>query len=149
MRVKIIFILLGILGALACSKNKFVTRPSLEFEKAENNPTSSGPDSILSIYLKYTDREGDINGAKLSYYRIRTNIRGIFNPAVNDQVDSSIQDMPDFTPNIKGQIKVMVPYSFMNEDPTTNDTMVFKIVLTDLAGNSSDTLLTPKFVAKQ
>lgn len=147
MRVKIIYILLLIIGALACNKDKFATRPSLEVKKIENNPTS--PDTFLALYLNYTDREGDINGAKLSYLRIRTNIRPITNPGVNDQVDTVVTEMPEFTPNIKGEIKILVPYAFMNEDPTVNDSMVFKIVLTDLAGNASDTLLTPKVVAKQ
>jgi hypothetical protein len=57
--------------------------------------------------------------------------------------------VPDFPTKDKVEMTLDIPYSFLDEDPTRNDTMFFKLTLRDRGNNQSDTISTTQIVAKQ
>jgi hypothetical protein len=139
---------------VACSKGKLNTNPSIKFKTI--NGTDFFPGSTVNITLDYTDKEGDLGNGTLTYIRNRTNTKPISDPASNDKIDTVHTPLPDFPKTTTGEISVLIPYSFLDEDPITdtsnpsrfNDTMFFKILVRDVAGNVSDTVISPTIVQR-
>ncbi len=135
------FLLLVVTLAFACSKDKLETKPSITLKSVNSTEIYSGMD--LVILLEYRDKEGDLGNGLLTYLPERLNI---FYPIINPQPDSVGYTLPDFPKTSEGEIQVVIPGNFLNENPNYNDTVRFHIVVTDLAGNVSDTLTTPVIV---
>lgn len=133
---------------LACNKDKFQTKPGIEI-KSLNTLEVPAPAGNLEIRMEYTDKEGDLGDGTLTYIRIRTNTLGIPNPTINDKVDTVKSAIPEFPNTTKGDLFLNIPYNFMDEDPGRNDTMYFKITVSDIKNNSSDTISTATVVARQ
>ena len=123
---------------VSCNKGKLNTKPSIEVKHV--NTTDVLPNEQLVISLNYKDKEGDLGGGLITYIRERLNIKPITDPASNDKADTTRSIIPDFPKTTSGEIELKIDNAFMSEDPFDNDTMNFKIFVTDVAGNSSDTL---------
>ena len=128
----------ALLVFVACDKNKLNTKPSIEVKNV--NATNIRPNEQLVIDLNYKDKEGDLGGGLITYIRERLNIKPITDPASNDKADTTRSILPDFPKTTSGEIELKIDNAFMSEDPFDNDTMNFKIFVTDVAGNSSDTI---------
>ena len=139
--------ILVVLIFAACDKNKLNTKPSIEIKNV--NTTDVLPDQELVIGLNYKDKEGDLGGGLITYIRERLNIKPIQDPQSNDKADTTRSILPDFPKTTSGEIELKIPAAFMSEDPFDNDTMNFKIYVTDVAGNSSDTVIVGPVVDKQ
>lgn len=148
------FLLLSIV--VSCTKDKANTKPSIKFKNI--NGSEFVPGSTVNIGLQFTDKEGDLGNGTLTYIRDRTNLKPITDPASNDKADSITTTLPDFPKSTTGDLSVLIPYAFLDEDPLPsndsahaslyNDTMVFKIFVTDIQGNSSDTIITPQIIQR-
>jgi hypothetical protein len=132
---------------MACSKGKLNTRPSITIKNINTTEVFPGTDLIFT--LDYRDKEGDLGNGRATYIRKRLNIKPIPDAASNDKIDTVTNSIPDFPKTTSGEIRITVPNSLLNEDPFDNDTMVFKIFVTDVAGNISDTLTSPTIVERQ
>lgn len=143
MNTKLLAAVLALTVITACKKDKFETKPIIKVK--EIKPSEVVPNQTLSILLEYTDKEGDLGKGQLLYIRNRLNIK----PPQNNIVDTVRYTIPDFPATSKGEMSVDIPYNFLNEDPTDNDTMVFKLAVMDIKGNKSDTIQTSKIVARQ
>jgi len=142
---------------VACSKDTLNTKPSLKFKSI--NGSDFFPGSTINITLEFTDKEGDLSQGTVTYLRNRLNLKPITDPGSNDKADSITSPLPNFPKVTSGEINVLIPYDFLNEDPLPpadsanaskyNDTMVFKIFVTDVAGNSSDTITTPQIIQRE
>lgn len=137
-----------ILGLAACGKDKFQTKPTLELiDQSEIVPYV--PEGIFGVTLKYTDKEGDLSGLRDSsvyYLPILLNTREPVRPFF--PIWTSLPEFPD---NKQGEIELRFTHQsiytqFLQSDPDQNDTIQFKIVVKDKAGNTSDTLLTRPIV---
>jgi len=137
-----------VLGLAACNKDKFQTKPTLSVKEI-NNTDVPAPDGTLRITLECTDKEGDGGGGQLTYIRVRTNSTAIPDPTNNDKADTAHATVPDFPTKDKVEITLDIPYNFLDEDPTLNDTMFFRLTLRDRGSNQSDTISTTQIVAKQ
>jgi len=140
------FFFLAILMA-ACGKDKFETKPLLEIKDYSSKEISPG--ETLHLRIDYFDKEGDLSEALLTYIRVRTNATPIPNPNANDKVDTITTVLPSFPVKSTGEITLKFDYNFMDEDPGRNDTMFFRIMVIDKAGNKSDTVSTQKVTARQ
>lgn len=142
-----IAIIIALLTFVACDKNKLNTKPSIEIKSV--NTTDVLPGGQLVINLNYKDKEGDLGGGLITYVRDRLNIKPIQDPASNDKADTTRSVLPDFPKTTSGEIELKIDGTYMSEDPFENDTMNFKIYVTDVAGNTSDTLIVGPVVDKQ
>ncbi len=142
-RILLMFIVVVVI--FACSKDNFQTRPMITI--AGYNSTIINANQQLQINLKYTDKQGDIGGGAYFIYRIRLNQKPLSSAVDNIQADTIISTIPAMPNESKGQLIVSLEHSYLLQSTTENDTMIFKIAVSDIAGNKSDTLTTDKIVA--
>src|SRR5215467_16150875 len=122
----------------ACHKDKFQTKPTISVKEI-NNPEVNAPDGTLRITLECTDKEGDEGNGQLTYIRVRTNSTPIPDPTNNDKADTAHATVPSYPKTDKVEMVLTIPYSFLDEDPSRNDTMYFKLTLKDGQNHQSDT----------
>jgi hypothetical protein len=133
---------------LACNKDKFQTKPRIEI--AGYNSKEIVPNDFLRLRINFFDKEGDLGDGTMTYIRVRTNSTPIPNPGANDKIDTiDNRAIPAFTPKSTGELNLAIDYGFLDEDPGRNDTMFFKIMVIDKAGNASDTISTELITARQ
>jgi len=130
-----IFIPLVVL-LIACGKDKYETKPKLEIKDYSSKEIFAG--SQLNIRISYFDKEGDLSQAPIIGILRRLNIFPL--PPSLDKVDTIRTNLPEFPKNDDGEITFSLPYDFLKESTTENDTIMFRFSVTDRAGNTSDTV---------
>lgn len=135
-RIPPIFIFSIALLIIACGKDKFETKPKLEIKDYSSKELVKG--EVLTIRMNYFDKEGDLNGAPVIGIIKRTNLIPL--PTAQDKVDTFRNNLPNFPSKENGEISFQLPYDFLKESQTENDTLVFRFSVADLAGNKSDTI---------
>jgi len=121
---------------IACGKDKFETKPRLEIK--DYSTKELFPGEALRIRLNYFDKEGDLNGSPVIGVLKRINLIPL--PSAQDKVDTFRNNLPDFPAKDNGEISFQLPYDFLKESLTENDTLIFRFAVEDLAGNKSDTV---------
>lgn len=139
--------LLVAMAFVACDKNKLETTPVIEIKNI--NTTEVLPGQELIITLLYKDKEGDLGGGLITYIRNRLNAKPIPDAASNDKADTVQRILPNFPKTTSGDIELKIDNAFMTEDPFENDTMIFKIFVSDAANNVSDTVVTGTVIDRQ
>ncbi len=144
---------IGILAILvvliACSKDKFQTKPQVEIKSA--SPEVVPVNGTLNVRLEFRDKEGDVDN-KLFIYKERLNQRVL--PTIRDTIERAIPEFPD---KDRGEIELELTYQnylISAADPgipgnpgmNEPDTLRFKFVVEDRAGNQSDPAVLEKIV---
>ena len=120
----------------ACGKDKFETKPRIEVKSYSSKQV--GPGGQLTIKINYFDKEGDLSQAPIIGILRRLNVFPL--PPSLDKVDTIRTNLPEFPKNDDGEITFSLPYDFLKESTTENDTIMFRFAVTDRAGNTSDTV---------
>lgn len=137
-----------LLLSVSCSKDKYQTRPSIEIKSIDNQVAVPG--TSVQVNLQYTDKEGDLGNGEIMYIVDRQNIKPIPGGASGfNQPDTVRYTLPNFPNKSLGDIQLRVPYDFLNEDLTDNDSVKLKIAVRDIAGHASDTVETGLIIARQ
>ena len=125
---------------LGCNKDKFATKPKIEVKdySSKDIPKNGG----ITIRLTYFDKEGDLGKGNFFAVRYRTNLF----PPSQDKADTLNYALPEFPNKDKGEISMQLDYSFLSESLVENDSMYFRIAVTDIKGNASDTIKTAPIV---
>lgn len=140
-RIPVIAILSLAILIAACNKDKFQTKPRIEVKNYSSKEIPKN--GVLILRLNYFDKEGDIGEGHFYMFRKRTNKI----PANAEKPDVLNYTLPAFTNKDQGEIRMdLKEFDFLNEDTRENDTMFFRIAVTDRAGNTSDTLETDQIV---
>ncbi len=140
-RIVVLSALIILMGA--CSKEKFTTKPQLEFLSAENYEVPRG--GLIRFYIQFTDKEGDLDDSL--FMRSET----IRCPNSNRNLAFPMPSFPKI-PNVKGEMEVtfangvFIPGFPALPSPACGrpDTTNFYFWLKDKAGNISDTVKTDK-----
>lgn len=153
MKTGLFIALLFSFAFLACSKDKFETKPQLKFKS--KNTDIVGINGNLRLLIEFTDKEGDVSDSLL-IVRQRLNRRG---PVT---LLASPYGIPKFPATKKGEFEVTLEYQFglilnlsplriIGSNPSQNepDTLNLKIVARDLAGNKSDTLTIENIIVRR
>jgi hypothetical protein len=146
MQKPVIFLAGLLLVLIACGKNKYNTKPSLTLKSISSNPLAVGQPLIFDF--EFTDKEGDISDS-IFLKKIRVNQVQV--PVI--EPDTFGFPVPSFPEKPKGDITLSLDYNLhvvaalnpptQGNPPTpVPDTLVFKFVLRDKAGNVSDTVTT-------
>lgn len=134
--------LLLVLLFVACSKDKFESKPTIEIKSIGPNPVSLNVP--LTIELEYTDKEGDIQDS-IFVRKVRINQRKV----ARTLRDSFYLPLPGDAPKkTKGTIKLTLDYQgyvISAEDPGNSpnaapDSLIFRFILQDKAKNRSDSI---------
>jgi hypothetical protein len=126
---------------VACSKDKFQTKPTIEIKSINPNPLPKGGDLIID--LDYTDKEGDLATDSAIYIRkIRINQK----PAQTIR-DSFWLPLPGEVPKkTKGSIRLTLGWENYAKSasnpgtPPAPDSLIFRISMRDASKNASDTI---------
>ena len=145
MKTRILLAVIIIFGMIACGKDKFETKPQLEY--LSRNTDVVEVSQPLRLNIEFRDKEGDVSDT-LFIVRQRLNVRGPI------QLTPSPYDVPDFPHTDKGEFEISLEYQIglifglpplriPGSNPVKNeiDTLRLKIVAKDKAGNKSDTLV--------
>ena len=133
-------------GMLSCGKDKFETKPQLEY--LSRNTEVVEVSQPLRLNIEFRDKEGDVSDT-LFIVRQRLNKKGTV------QLPASFYLIPDFPKTDKGEFEITLDYSQHltsaltaipipgsgNPSKKEVDTLRIKIVARDLGGNKSDTLV--------
>lgn len=131
-----------IILVISCGKDKFETKPKLEFKSYDR---FVDPGGSLTFRINYFDKEGDLSQATIIGLKERLNN---FPPPSTNLGDTFRYQLPSFPEKAQGEISFQIDYSRLNESPNQNDTIRFRFAVTDLAGNNSDTITSDIIVAR-
>ena len=143
MKQLVLFSALVLLVA-ACGKDKFQTKPQLKLISVSNTivPVNGG----MRVVLQYTDKQGDVSNT-FYIYKQRLNAR-----VVETVRDSLVYPVPQFPNTPKGDFELNLayqndlisafdpPHMPGNPDQLEPDTLNLKFLVSDKAGNKSDTV---------
>jgi hypothetical protein len=145
MKTRISLVALIVFVVLACGKDRFQTVPQLKLKS--KSPSIVPVNGSLRLNVEFTDKEGDVTDSLL-IVRQRLNVNGPLTLPVSDY------SIPDFPHTDKGEFEISLTYQYglvfnipaictFCGIPKVNetDTLRFKIVARDKAGNKSDTLV--------
>jgi hypothetical protein len=123
---------------IACSKDKFETKPSISIKSY--NTKNLLQDQDLIITFDYKDREGDLANGKFIYFPQRLNEKPLSSgeQAFADSVESVLSSK--IPKKAEGEVELTLPYTFLHKSDAENDTLQFHFVLQDAAGNRSDSV---------
>ena len=136
--------------AIACSKDKLETTPSLKLKSITPSTVPIG--GTLTVQFDFTDKEGDISDT-IFVKKIRVN--RIVVPTLRDSFELTVPAFPDRS---RGVIELQLKYqnhlvSAVNPPSSGgtppnlhDDTLVFKFALRDKAKHVSDTVTTGQIV---
>lgn len=151
--MRYITICAGLLLMLACGKDKPETKPSIKITSVSGNIVPVG--SNLAITLEFNDKEGDVNDTLFVWKPRLNTIPPVSGVTLRDSFPIRI---PDFPSKSTGEILLDLDYnSYLvsaqsaPDDPNNpgqkiSDTVLFRFVLKDRAGNTSDTVQTDQIV---
>jgi hypothetical protein len=139
--------------ALACSKDKPETKPSIKIKSISGNIVPVN--GRLQIDLEFNDKEGDVSDS-LYVRKIRLNtIPPVSGITVRD---SFYLLVPDFPAKSTGEISLSLDYqnhlisaAQAPDNPAVpgekvSDTLILRFALQDKAGHTSDTLETGQII---
>src|SRR5215207_8374298 len=136
--------------AIACTKDKLETTPSLKFKSV--NATTIPVGGTLIVQLDFADKQGDISD---TIFVRKVRINKIVVPTIRDSFALQVPDFPDRS---RGVIELQLKYqnhllSAINPPSSGgtppnlhDDTLIFKFVLQDKAKHTSDTVTTEPIV---
>lgn len=139
----VVFSSLALLLFVACNKDKYQSKPTIEIKSVD--PTTVPINTPLVIDLDYTDKEGDIADS-IFVKKIRINQKKL--KTLRDSFALALPgDAPD---KPKGTIRLTLDYNNYvtsaenpgNPPNAAPDSLIFRIVLMDKAKNKSDSVET-------
>jgi len=147
---KLLLIALACVLGLACSKDKYQTKPQITIKSINTDVVQVGGN--LDVILSYTDKQGDVDDS-VFIQKVRLNSR-----VVATIRDSFGYPIPVFPANPKGDIEINMDYETVKSainppivqgsNPVVyeSDTLIFKFAVKDKGGNLSDTISSGKVV---
>jgi hypothetical protein len=153
-RMKRSLILLTAITALivACDKDSFQTKPTIKIKSV--NADFIGLNQPLVLTLECTDKEGDVKDT-ITLIKRRLNQR----PVGLTLFDTIRYQIPVFPNTPRTEIEVTVDYQLglihaavppfipgSNPPQREPDSLIFRILVKDRAGNTSDTIESPRII---
>ncbi|HLY69835.1 MAG TPA: hypothetical protein VKR53_08900 [Puia sp.] len=141
MKFLVFLSVLGIVFLASCGKG-LTTKPQISIESITTLVPLGGD---FNATLKFSDKQGDLGGATFTAVVISKNI---LPPPNGMTVDATIQDsIPDFPNYQTGEFLFTLSNNKVHQETLRNDSLIMKFVVTDRAGNVSDTVTSPTIVA--
>ena len=142
MQKLVLYSSLSLLLFVACGKDKFESKPTIEIKSIGPNPVPLN--APLTIDIEYTDKEGDIADS-IFVRKIRINQKKV---AVTLRDSFYLQLPGDVPEKTKGTIRLTLDYNnyvTSAQDPgdppnAAPDSLIFRFILQDKAKNRSDSV---------
>ncbi|WP_205510148.1 hypothetical protein [Longitalea arenae] len=149
----LLYSFLGLALFVACSKDKFEDKPTIEIKSINPTYVSALSGAYAEIEMEFTDKQGDLDSVFLYKNRLNINQKPLLNPYLP-------YPLPDFPEKSKGVLKVTLQNTDLAATGSPNtkpdepfgkepDTINFKIVVKDKSGNVSDTITTDQLIIER
>jgi hypothetical protein len=149
----VLYSILGLAVFVACSKDKFQDKPTIEIKSINPTYVSALSGAYMEIEMEFTDKQGDLDSVFLFKERLNQRVKPILAPYLP-------YPLPNFPEKTKGVLKVTLlntdlaatgnpeskPGEPFGKEP---DTIQFKIVVKDKSGNASDTITTDQLIIER
>lgn len=129
---------------LACSKDAVETKPRIEIDSYNTKILPRFGDLVID--LQFRDKEGDLADGQFIYIPNRLNLRPV--PADLRYIPVTLT-IPRFPQQSKGSFSLKLAWRDLYKSDRGNDTINFKFVAIDQAGNRSDTVQSETVVILQ
>jgi hypothetical protein len=141
--MKISFFLVGalVIGFLSCKKDQYKSVPQISIESINTVIPVGGE---LDAKFQFTQKNGNLSNGTFIAIRNRLNQQQL--PPGTGSADTLTGPIPSFPNKNEGEFDFSLPYSYLNESQTQNDTIEFKFAVVDAGGNKSDTITSPIIV---
>lgn len=124
----------------SCSKSNG-SKPTLSIKSIQTLVDSG---ANLTVVLNYGAGSGKLGGGTFTSIRLWQNQKPPMTPSGNDTLKAGI---PSVTGGNKGELVYTYLYTgYLNEGTDQNDSLKFKLAVTDGNGNKSDTITSPLVV---
>jgi hypothetical protein len=144
---------IGLFSLVSCSDDEtFPATPVISFKSLEKFQSLSGLDSLV-LTFSFTDGDGDIGSAASDtfgrdvYARLFERNNGVFEEApLSAPLEYRVPYLEPRGNNssLKGDIRISIDYNILRP----NDTIYYKVVLEDRAGNRSNEISTSTIVTR-
>lgn len=144
---------IGLFSLISCSDDEtFPVTPVIAFKSLDKYQALSGLDSLV-LTFSFTDGDGDIGSAASDtfgrdvYARLFEKNNGVFEEApLSAPLEYRIPYLEPRGNNssLKGDIRISIDYNILRP----NDTIYYKVVLEDRAGNRSNEISTATMVTR-
>jgi hypothetical protein len=130
------------LAIASCSKSNSNTKPTLSIKSINTTVPVNG---TLDVVLNFQSKNSNLSEGTFVAIRNRLNQHGLTNGSASP--DTVTGPIPQFPNQQKGQFEFNADWAtYLHQSDTENDTIVFKFAAVDKAGNSSDTITSPKII---
>ncbi len=149
MKAKLLFLFLITTALAGCRKDKYQTKPSLELKEVKVGGIQDASGTIgstVEFEIIVTDKEGDVED---SLFIDKLDATGI---CPGNNLLRDIYKIPDYPNKDNQRVTFRVRYATINvlgyallggpSCPPRKDTSFFRFIVSDKAGNKSDTLFT-------
>jgi hypothetical protein len=119
---------------VSCSKDQYQTNPQISIQSINSVVPVGGE---LDAILKFTQKNSVLSGGVFTAIRTRINQDPLL-PG-EGSADTTTYPIASYTDQNQGQFELQLPYTYLNESNTENDTINFKFVVADREGRVSDT----------
>jgi hypothetical protein len=135
-------VLFFLMAATSCSKSNSNAKPTLSIKSINTEIPAGG---TLDVILNFQSKSSDLSEGTFVAIRNRLNQRPLINGGTSS--DTVTGPIPQFPNQQKGQFEFTLDWgTYLHQSDTENDTIVFKFAAIDKAGNSSDTIVSPKII---
>ena len=144
---------IGLFSLVSCSDEEtFPVTPAISFKSLEKFQSLSGLDSLV-LTFSFTDGDGDIGSAASDtfgrdvYARLFERNSGVFEEApLGAPLEYRVPYLEPRGNNssLKGDIRISIDYNIQRP----NDTIYYKVLLEDRAGNRSNEITTATIVTR-
>ena len=137
--IPVLTLLLAIAG---CSKSNNSSKPTLSIKSINTQVPVNGS---LDVILNFQSKSSNLSEGTFVAIRNRLNQQALTNGSSSP--DTVTGPIPQFPNQQKGQFEFSLDWAnYLHQSDTENDTIVFKFAAIDKAGNSSDTITSPKII---
>ena len=139
----IFFLIIICLFAVACNKDKFTTKPQLEFKKVNTHNVPMG--GLFTFTIAFTDKEGDISDS-IWIEKIAVNCSNSYLkvPYIIPQHPPKSNEEGEFSISFVNTTFIDGYVSWPSPQCQRPDTAIFRFWVRDKAGNVSDTVQVDK-----
>lgn len=149
----VLYSTLGLALFVACSKDKFEDKPTIEIKSISPTYVSALSGAYTEIEMEFTDKQGDLDSVYLFKNRLNSRVKPILAPFLPYPI-------PEFPEKSKGVLKVTLLNTDLAATGTPDskpdepfgkepDTINFKIVVIDKSKNVSDTITTEQLIIER
>lgn len=149
----VLYSILGLAVFVACSKDKYQDKPTIEIKSISPTYVSAISGAYTEIEMEFTDKQGDLDSVFMFKDRLNRRVKPILAPYLP-------YPLPEFPEKTKGVLKMTLlntdlaatgipdskPDEPFGKEP---DTIQFRIVVKDKSGNVSDTITTEQLVIER